>query len=369
MSCRDVRPWLHRDSEGLPEPDRLVLEEHLQGCATCRTERAQWMLVRRIGSTLPAEPLGPRGHARVVAAALMRGSQPSMATEAPRPRWPLAFAAAAVVATGAIVWFVVRDSDKREAVATPELAPPQRQPAPVPPVPPPAPAPPPPPPAAHDIVVESGKLEQGGTALVASADVPTNEVLRTREATRISIYGARVLIGASSQFTVRDRAIIIERGTVQVLEGSATVVARDGKRRELAAGESVRGDSTVRVSATDALARAHATYANGAFDEAAQHARSALAASPTRAQAADADTILAECEQALGKSREAISSFLAIANRYTDLPAGETALFAAARLAQRSSPDLVPSILNRYLARYPKGRFSEEARRSLKGQP
>ena len=46
MSCRTVRPWLHVAAEQLSEPDRLVLEEHLQVCERCREERAQLGMIR-----------------------------------------------------------------------------------------------------------------------------------------------------------------------------------------------------------------------------------------------------------------------------------------------------------------------------------
>lgn len=121
-----------------------------------------------------------------------------------------------------------------------------------------------------------------------------------------------------------------------------------------------------RRDTTQWLIRARAALTKGHLDDARRAARSALAASPSREQSAEARTILAECTQAAGDSAEAIRLYLVIAGRYPDLDAGQTALFAAARLeANRGRTDEARALLRRYLRAYPDGQFAADARSRL----
>jgi TolA-binding protein len=58
--------------------------------------------------------------------------------------------------------------------------------------------------------------------------------------------------------------------------------------------------------------------------------------------------------------------YLEVAEQYRKLRAGENALFAAARLEARSNADgKARKLLQKYLDRYPDGRFVDEATQRL----
>jgi outer membrane protein assembly factor BamD (BamD/ComL family) len=57
-----------------------------------------------------------------------------------------------------------------------------------------------------------------------------------------------------------------------------------------------------------------------------------------------------------------VRMYLDVAERFSDLSAGEVALFAAARLqANRGVSAEARRLLHRYLKRYPEGRFARDA--------
>ena len=96
----------------------------------------------------------------------------------------------------------------------------------------------------------------------------------------------------------------------------------------------------------------------------------ALAASPTRAQSADAAVLAADAAMVEGKSADAIDLYLAAHSAYPDLLAGETALFAAARLAaRRADTPRARELMQQYLDAYPQGTFSAEAAKRLRALP
>jgi hypothetical protein len=353
MSCRTVRPWLHVAAEQLSEPDRLVLEDHLQVCERCREERAQLALVRRLGATLPVTPLGPRGHARVIAAALIRGLQPAEPVQR-RPIWPFAIAGAAVVAAIAIAVVLTRADEPAPIVVRDPVPALREAPAPAP-----ARPAPPAPIVRPDRVVVEGELEVDGNKLAPDAEVPTNVALRARVRAKVRVFDTQVVLAAASQIIVRDRTIV-------VLRGSALVTPRDGVQRRIEAGDTWPREAR-RLRAEDELATAHAAYAQGDFARAEKFAASALASKPTVAQAAEAETVIADCRQATGAHGDAMRRYQTIATSYPGLAAGETASFAAARLAARTNPTEARSLYERYLARYPQGRFALDARRALEG--
>jgi TolA-binding protein len=114
------------------------------------------------------------------------------------------------------------------------------------------------------------------------------------------------------------------------------------------------------------LARARALLARGDTAAAARTARGVLADAPARALAAEAGTVLAECALVAGRSDEAIELYLAVAREHGELPAGENAAFAAARAATRAGRTArADELLRAYVARYPAGRFRDEALRRL----
>jgi TolA-binding protein len=67
-----------------------------------------------------------------------------------------------------------------------------------------------------------------------------------------------------------------------------------------------------------------------------------------------------------GDPKEAAKRYAEVARKHGDSPAGETALFAAARAAHSSGQrDEAKRLLERYLGRYPNGQFVKEARNRL----
>jgi outer membrane protein assembly factor BamD (BamD/ComL family) len=82
---------------------------------------------------------------------------------------------------------------------------------------------------------------------------------------------------------------------------------------------------------------------------------------------AEALSLRAECALVAGDLASAAAGYRLVAQRFAAQPAGENALFAAARIdADRLSGARAQTGLMRYLARYPRGRFVKEATTRLR---
>lgn len=164
----------------------------------------------------------------------------------------------------------------------------------------------------------------------------------------------------------------VSQDAVAVTRGSVRVLALDGKVLDAAveAGErwpeEVVAPPSAPLGASVLLERARAAFARGNCDAAEQLADAALDAAPTRAQSAEARILGAECAQTRGQLDEALRRYDAIATRYRDLAVAETAAMAAARIElARGESSAARARLERYLDRYPNGRFAADALRIL----
>jgi TolA-binding protein len=234
--------------------------------------------------------------------------------------------------------------------------------------------------------------------------------LKADDRAHLAVPSGRIVVGASSEFRwiAADRALQLEAGHAEIttdagakpirivtarfaveVAGSAQItpervtVTRDWVRvtapdgdvlvPRLSARESWQPASDrpePRPTAAVWLARARAAFGERDLAEAERHADAALDASPTRVQAAEARTLLAEVAHADGRLDVAAERYLAIAGRFADLPAGETALIAVARLEHsRGRTDAARALFERYLERYPTGRFADDARRHVPVEP
>jgi hypothetical protein len=187
----------------------------------------------------------------------------------------------------------------------------------------------------------------------------------------VEVLGTRFLVDASH--------VEVSRGVVRVLAPDGRVlVARLQMGQtwpplEVAptasepASEPRAGRSRL-ADAAEQLAHARRDLANGQVARAEKEASSILAGARDRRQEAEARTLLAECAQSRGKIDQAVAAYAAVAERFGELPAGETALFAAGRtLADAGRRTPAAHWLHRYLDRYPGGRFTVEAKERLAG--
>ena len=278
--CGAVRALLHRAAGVLSDADRLVLEDHVQGCAACRADRDRLALVRELGEGLPLASIGARGRERAIARALLQGAPREPAPARRVPRWAIAVAACLLAAGVAVAGSTLGGWFRSEPASEP--------------------APAPPPAAATDT--------EAATATAAAAAAATDTA------------------------TAAD---------------TATATAP-------------------RLSAADWLARARREFAAGDHAAAEASALAATRADPRRGQLAEASLVMAECAQARGDLDLALARYAEIADRYADLDAGETAVFAAGRLeARRGRTDAARALFMQYLDRHPAGRFAGDARREL----
>jgi hypothetical protein len=155
--------------------------------------------------------------------------------------------------------------------------------------------------------------------------------------------------------TVDPTAVRVARGVVRVLDRSRRPLAR------------------VAAGATWKPSQGPARPSHRAAPSSAGPSSSVAAPSSAAASArddAEARMFLAEVAHANGELDLAVERYLDVATRFGDLPAGESALYAAARIElRRSRAAAARALLTRYLARYPAGRYADDVRRELATLP
>jgi TolA-binding protein len=401
-SCRELRDLLHRPPEGLSVADRRALAEHLESCGRCASEAAVLSAARDAVLRPAARPLGEAAVSRVLERAF-DAAEDRRPTSATRRHAVIALGAAVAAAAAVLALRGVLVERGGE------------------------------PPPAGDVVV-SGQIDVGGMSRGEGDPVPgglavvaAGEAVLGLGSTRVTMSpgaelawdrGARTLrlerghldvsvaadpvavrrfrVRAGDAFTIEvvgtrfqvsPDGVDVIRGVVLVLDPATGAVIA-----ELGAGESWRreprspptspptapeaGDEPAppaRSESASDLAAARAALSSGDLASARRAAAAVLAGRPSREQAAEARTVLAEHAQATGDPPRAIRLYHEVARRYADLRAGETALFAAARLEANSDrPAAARDTLRLYLRRYPAGRFANDARRHLRalgGEP
>ncbi len=223
-------------------------------------------------------------------------------------------------------------------------------------------------------------------------DTPRFSVIATSGQLEVTQDGVRVTRG-SVRVESLQRVILapsVEAGQSWTVDGGIVDIVDDAKPTVGAAkpvpdsatapdtntppdhGAAAETPAPARPSAAHELATARRALANGKVDRARAAVDRALDASPRHSQRAEAETLLAECAMVAGDAADALARYQAVATRYRGTPAGENALFAAARLAARAGHRaLARQLLDDYSQTYPDGRFSREVdtwRRRL-GQP
>jgi len=221
--------------------------------------------------------------------------------------------------------------------------------------------------------------------VAASSDLRWSAATRTLVLVRGSLdvdgAGGGVARVVTERFEVElgDVALTVDAGAVRVHRGRARIVDRE--RTLLAHVESgatwrssvpsvapapAAAAHAAGPSATTLLADACSQLAAQDYAAAERTAERVLATSPSRGDAAEARIFLADLAQVSGALDRAVTRYLAVAAEFADLPVAESALYAAARVElRRSRTGAARAVLERYLARYPAGRYADDARREL----
>jgi ferric-dicitrate binding protein FerR (iron transport regulator) len=379
--CREVESLLDRRRAGLTEPERLVLEEHLSECPACARSSAQLYGVLGILEQLPGE-LTPAQRERVLSRAFAAAERPAPRLSVPRSSysWVAALVAAAVL----LVWLAPRLSVGPAPLAQgrPEL--PQPVPA----------------PALEELPAGAERsFAHARVRATSAAQVRFSEADGTLELARGAVHvevdprphapfrvrtAALVAEVLGTVFDMSEEEVAVAHGHVRVSSpsGSALADLHAGERyRRPARGPSaeppsdlagaaepaveapaelpVQGASEASVSAARLLARARGALARRDVVSARALATRAEQAKPRRADRAEAGTLRAECALVEGELGAALTAYLAVSDAYRDLAAGENALFAAIKLAERSGDGRAEALRSRYRQRYPRGRFAD----------
>ena len=384
IGCGRTRALLAARAAGLSANEQDALDAHLQTCGDCR-EQARLLdeIVLAVG-VMPSRT--PAARERTIERALRQGLE--QACKPPFWKSRSALTVGTVVLGGAlaatVALVIMRGSERPlqpTLVERPNLRPQET----------PLASEPRDLPAGVEVAVAHARVRA-----VRRASISWNEKAATVKLDSGAIEldvdpalqrGFRVITDAfvvevlGTRFTVDAAHVEVSRGTVRVLAPDGRVlVARLQMGQtwspvqvapaisEPAAQPERRTHAAQPADVAEQLARARRDLANGQVARAEKEASSILAGSRERRQEAEARTLLAECAQARGKIDQAIATYAVVAERFGDLPAGETALFAAGRtLADAGRRGSATHWLHRYLNSYPSGRFTVEAKERLAG--
>jgi hypothetical protein len=348
--CRAVQQHLHRDATTLGEADRLQLEYHLQSCAKCTSTRRVLLRAREAHANMSRPSIGPRGHASAIATALLEGATDLVPTT--RPRLRLVFgglAFAAVVAMIAIIIAVTRSNEPVQ-IARPGSAPAPSEPriVEVPTVEAPATL-------QHDGPVQLSRatvVHLTGTSITA---VAAADLVIAEDGHAVHLKSGRIAVevdpNARRELRVITPRFVVEvTGTVFEVDVDAVTVSR----------------GSVRVRSADGTVLVERLTTGSTWQVPAPVSQRPVRKPVTAAaRARAAEAAMREAEQAMlaNDLEGAVVKYRAIGDRYRDLPAGETALFTAARLGLRRDKIGGAALLSEYLQRYPNGRYAEHARK------
>jgi hypothetical protein len=412
LGCMHAGSLLERRAAGLSAAEALRLEEHLAGCESCSAEASLLAGLRAL-SHGPKTALSAATREQAIARAFAQAEVlPTRAT-----RWSSsralalggALAAAAALGLGLRASLPARTQPsvpaRHEKIASPSAK------------------------ASADRVLAGaldtdvnvdaralqGALQtsQGATLALAQATVelrPGTTVRwdRARRELRLDAGSVFAEVDPSAherfavlapeftvqvvgtRFEVTLQGVSVERGRVRVLAPDGHVLAEAlgaGGRFTLAtevqpseaqpslpsaASESPRAlrakpERHERGDITAKLSQARSELATKRVGGARQLIDAALALEPGPSERAEALSLRAECALVEGDRGAAVQAYLRVARTFAALPAGENALFAAARLeADQGHAAAATRTLERYLARYPAGRFVKEARARLR---
>lgn len=368
--CRETEEWLGRSPALLNEAQRLALEQHLSECADCRGMHT----MSRALAHHAGETLGSAARERAITAAL--ASKPR---SEPRRAW-LGRALAAVAALALITYAATRRKDDGwlEGAGTHNFA--------------------------HATVTLSAEARvrfEAATSTLSLArgalEVEVDPAPHAPFAVETANFRALVL---GTSFHVDSEQVVVRHGHVRVTRGdrqladlhagerydarpraqaplvTPPLVAEAVPPEQVATEPSTPRKTKVehrraadRVeptaaepSARELLAQARSALARDAFDETRALLQSAEAHARGAEERAEAGTLRAELALRRRDQPAAIVAYLAVADRYPGLASGENALFAAAQL---SAPQAARALWERYLARYPQGRFATQVRTRL----
>jgi ferric-dicitrate binding protein FerR (iron transport regulator) len=385
---------------GLSQADALRLEAHLASCEACRRDAERLDGLRALADRVDGT-LSPAARQRAIGAALSQADAQRRSGVAGASVLPLrAGAALAVAALGALALRAALGAGDPPAVAVKQVAPVVVQAA-----------------RAPGDRVLSGSVEVDGRLAEEGSALATARVLHASSAARVALEHAdvdlargtdvrwdraarvlrleagslvadvdpsahrtfavetarfRVLV-LGTRFSVSLDAVSVERGGVRVIG-----VAPQSPPIELGPGErfSVAPDaapapaparaSRPAKSAAEWLGEARAQLAAQHVASARHAIDAALSLAPERALHAEALSLRADCALIEGDLGGAVEAYLRVARAFAALPAGQNALFAAARIeSDRGHSAVAAQLLERYLAAYPQGHFVREARARL----
>jgi len=393
-TCRDVESSVGRPLATLSEAERLHLEQHLSACAACRHESA---LSRVVGELIRSAPsnLTEGARERALSGAFERAAKavPAPRTDSRGSRVGLSVAAAAVLLLGSSVLLMDSKSSDELARATPTGLATKPEPR--------ASVEPAPRAVAQEAATQQTNkvaAEPADEGWIESTSVETRTFAGARvtlargtrlhferAANTLELARGEVTLDVEHQhdrpFAVLTQGFRVEvLGTqfvvspehVAVLRGHVQVRDRESHRllSDLHAGQSYRPknvhEAARAADASELIRQARAALGSG--DVAAARALMTRARAVARrvSDRAEVLTLDAECELLARRPAQAIAAYLRVADRYASLRAGENALFAAAQLSLRERDAAsARTLFERYLTRYPSGRFVDEARAHL----